>query len=540
MSTPIPTSISIATRYRWHIVLLLFFSTSINYIDRALFSNLIPYFEADLQLDPMDLATINIAFLLSYGLGMTLVGRFVDRVGVRMGLAITFIVWNIASIGHALAWSVGAFILMRILLGIGEAGNFPSAIRTVAEWFPKKERALATGWFNCGSNIGAVITPLLVPLVADHFGWRPCFIIVGGVGIVWIFFWLRGYSRPEESPHVSAAELAHIRSDPPDPVDSIPFLTLLSQRQVYAYALARFFTEAPWWFYLTWIPKFLSDKYALSSSHRAWAIAIIYLVADFGSIAGGMMSSHFLRRGYSPNAARKTALFIAASSVLPIVSIAFFQQPTIFGISILWLVIPVLSLAASAHQAWSANLYTVVSDTLPKSAVATTVGIGNAFGAVGSSAFQVLVAIWLIHTQSYTLPFFLAGTLYLIGLLVLHVILPRLQAASINPASPSRVRAWQVATVCILVIGSLLGTQGYLNRPSFHSTEDYLAKRAAQLDATYTLGPTAKVGWQQAQWVRWTSTDTSTRWELIKLDRHSRPYIEPKGTAAKGYVGPTP
>jgi ACS family hexuronate transporter-like MFS transporter len=529
---------SLITRYRWYIVMLLFFSTTINYVDRALFSNLIPYFEADLRLGPMDLAMINVAFLLAYGLGMTAVGRFVDRVGVRVGLAITFIVWNVASIGHAAVWSIGAFVVIRILLGLGEAGNFPAAIRTVAEWFPRRERALATGWFNCGSNIGAVATPLLVPIIADRWGWRACFVIIGGIGIVWIFFWLRAYRRPEEHPRVSPEELAYIKSDPVDPVEHVSVLTLLGQRQVYAYALGRFFTEAPWWFYLTWMPKFLSDTYGLSSTARAWSIAAIYLVADFGSVVGGWISSSLIRRGYTVNQARKIALLIAALSVVPIASVAWLQQPTIGGISVLWIVIPVVALAASAHQAWSANMFTVISDTLPRSAVGTTVGIGTAFGAVGSSAFQVLVAVWLMQTQNYHLPFLLAGTLYLVGLLALHLILPRLQPANITPATRPRVKWWQVATACTLIAVTLIALQSYLNRPPYTSVKDYLAKRSTTLSAQPQLGPAAKVGWQDAQWVRWTTPAGDTRWELIKLDRHGHPLVEPKGAAAKQYTGP--
>lgn len=539
-------------RYRWKIVLLLFFSTTINYVDRALFSNLIPYFEADLRLGPMDLAAINIAFLLSYGLGMTLIGRFVDRVGVKVGLTITFIAWNLASAGHALVWSVPSFILMRVLLGLGEAGNFPAAIRTVAEWFPKRERALATGWFNCGSNIGAVITPLLVPLVADRYGWRTCFLVLSSVGLLWIFFWLRAYGQPETHPRVSPEELAHIKSDPSDAVEHVGVLTLLGQRQVYAYALARLFTEAPWWFYLTWMPKFLSDTYGLTSIGRAWAIAAIYLVADGGSIAGGWVSSSLIRHGYSVNKARKTALLIAALCVLPIASVAWLNPGALGSLSPLWVVIPAVALAASAHQAWSANLYTVVSDTLPKPAVATTVGIGTAFGAVGSSAFQVLVAVWLVSTASYTLPFILAATLYLVGLAVLHAILPRLDTSRLNHVDaaqrgrPTNVRWWHVVVACTVLGLVLIAAQVYLNRPPYGaSVEDYVAKRASQLNATATLGPTAKVGWQEARWVRWSTrtavaeaTAAADRWELVKFDRHGRPYVEPKGTGAKGYAGP--
>lgn len=531
---------SAASRFRWWIVVLLFFSTTINYVDRALFSNLVPYFEADLKLGPMDLATINVAFLLTYGLGMTFVGLFVDRVGVRIGLALTFVLWNVASMGHALVGSVGSFVLMRILLGVGEAGNFPSAIRTVAEWFPKKERALATGWFNCGSNVGAIATPLLAPLIADRFGWRACFAIVGGLGLIWVFFWLRMYRKPEEHPSVSPGELAWIRSDAPEAeTGTVHALELLGRRQVYGYAFAKFFSEAPWWFYLFWMPKFLADTAGLGSTGRAWAIAFIYVVADVGSVAGGWVSSALVRRGHSLNAARKFALLISAVAVLPVVGLAFVHGPTTGGISSLWLVLPAIAIAAAAHQAWSANLYTVVSDTLPKRAVATTVGIGTAFGSVGSSAFQVAVAFWLIKAQNYALPFVLAGTLYLFGLLSLHLLMPRLQPAVFDGSDRRRVKWWQVALVSVAVVASLAAFQVYLNTPPYRTFDDYLAKRAQTLGATATEGPTVKVGWQDARWTRWTTAAGVSRWELVRLDRNGRPLVEEKGPAAKGYVGPT-
>jgi ACS family hexuronate transporter-like MFS transporter len=532
--------VSPASRYRWWIVVLLFFSTTINYVDRALFSNLVPYFEADLKLGPMDLAAINVAFLLSYGLGMTLVGRFIDRVGVMVGFTVTFILWNVASVGHALVWSVGAFVLMRVLLGIGEAGNFPSAIRTVAEWFPKKERAYATGWFNSGANIGAVLTPLLVWLVADRWGWRACFATVGGVGIFWVFFWLKMYRHPAVHPRVSPSELAHIQSDPPDTVESVPVLTLLGKRQVYAYAMGRFFSEAPWWFYLFWMPKYLADTSNLTTLQRAWAVAFIYLVGDVGSIVGGWLSSALIHRGWSLNAARKTALLISAVSVLPVSFLALIDGPTAFGINTLWFVLPAVAVAAAAHQAWSANMYTIISDTLPKPAVGMTVGIGTAFGAVGSSIFQVGVALWLAaHAGNYALPFFLAGILYLVGLSFVHGILPRLEPATIVEGERPKVRTWQVVAAVAVLVAALIALQIYLNKPPFKDADDYYAKQAIKLNATATQGPTAKVGWQDARWTRWTFADGTTRWELVKLDRHGRPTIEGKGVNAKNYVGPT-
>lgn len=519
----------------------MFSATTINYIDRALFSNLIPYFEGDLKLGPMDLAMINVSFLLAYGLGMTLVGRFIDRVGVRVGLLVAFLVWNVASVGHALVWSVGAFIAVRIILGIGEAGNFPSAIRTVAEWFPKKERALATGWFNCGSNIGAVVTPLAVVLVAERWGlgWRGCFALLGGVGVVWAFFWWLMYRSPDQHPKVNQAELAYIQQDPPDRVEKVGLLTLLGQRQVYAYSLGRFCTESPWWFYLTWMPKYLSDAYGLTGGQRAWAVAAIYLIADGGSIAGGWLSSAMIKRGYSINVARKVALLVPALGVLPMMAVPFLGQ-VVPGGWVVWIAVAIVALAASCHQAWSANMYTLVSDTLPKGGVATTVGLGTAFGSVGSSLFQFGVAWWLMSTGNYLLPFVLAGTMYLVGWAVVQAILPNLEVAKIEEGQRPRVTWWQVGAVLGCLVGALIWLQVLMNRPAYASEQEYYTKRASQIQATgYEVGPAAQVHWMEAKWIKWRLADGGTQWELIKFDRHGHPVVEAKGEKAAKYSGPT-
>jgi MFS transporter, ACS family, hexuronate transporter len=524
------------TRYRWWIVVLLFFSTTINYVDRQLFANLIPYFEDELRIGPMDLAYINVALLMSYGLGMMFVGRFVDRVGVRVGLAITFLVWNLAAMGHAFVGTVAAFVLIRIFLGLGEAGNFPSAIKSVAEWFPKRERALATGWFNCGSNIGAVITPILVPMIAIHFGWRAAFTILGGSGLIWLFFWLAMYRKPEEHPRVSPAELAHIRSDPEEQPGRVSVLQLLMQRQVYGTSLARFFTEAPWWFYLTWMPKILTDRFGLSDYGRMWSLAIVYLIADFGAVGGGWISSRLLARGYTPNAARKIALLIAACGPLPVILTIFAPSTPAAA----WMVVPLFALAASSHQAWSSNVYTVVSDTLPRRAVGTTIGINMAFGAVGSSLFQFMVAKWLVYSGSYALPFILSGVLYLVGLLAMHLLMPRLEPAKLDDTRRPALRWWHVGIGVTTIFAVLITVQIQLNKPKYADVNAYFSLRGTELKTSaHDDGPAAKVGWQDARWTRWRLADGTFKWELLKFDRHGRPFIEPKGATAKKYAGPT-
>ncbi|MFT3788505.1 MAG: MFS transporter [Tepidisphaeraceae bacterium] len=535
---PAPT----ASRYRWWIVLLLFFATTINYVDRQLFANLIPYFEDELRIGPMDLAYINAAFVLTYGLSMTLVGRFIDRVGVRVGLALTFLVWTMASVGHALVFSVLGFIVIRIILGIGEAGNFPSSIKAVAEWFPKRERALATGWFNCGSNIGAVVTPLLVPWIAIHFGWRACFAALSGIGLIWLFFWGTTYRSVEGHPKVSSEEAAYIRSDPPDVVAKVPALVLLGQRPLYAIALARFFTESPWWFYLTWMPKLLSDRFGLNDYQRALAVAFIYLIADLGAIGGGWISSRLIKRGHTVNFARKTAMLIVALGTLPVISLVWLEGvTTVFGLSAAWIAVPIVALAASCHQGWSSNMYTIISDTLPKDAVATTVGIGTAFGSIGSALFQFLVAFWLMQTGNYALPMVLAGSLYLMGWLVLHLLLPRIEPARIDPNQRPKVRPWHVAVGAAVIIGGLVALQAILtiNQYPYRSLAEYLEKRGSELHATtHILGPTAKVGWQDAQWIVWKKPDGTIKRDLVKLDLKGRPTIEGGGATAKKYAGP--
>lgn len=537
-ATPLPA----VSRFRWWIVVLLFFATTINYVDRQLFANLVPYFEDELRVGPMDLAYINVAFLLTYGLGMTLVGRFVDRVGVHVGLAITFLVWTLASAGHALVYSVLGFIVIRIVLGLGEAGNFPSSIKAVAEWFPKRERALATGWFNCGSNVGAIVTPLLVPLIAVRFGWRACFAALSAVGIFWLVFWVRTYRNVAAHPRVSQEERDWISSDPPDQVGRVGLLTLLGHRQVYATAVARFFTEAPWWFYLTWMPKFLSDRFGLGDYERAWAVAFIYLVADFGAIGGGWLSSRLIKQGRSVNVARKIGMLVAALGTLPVMAVAWLASDAHpLGAAAVWIAVPIVALAASCHQAWSSNVYTITSDTLPKGAVATAIGVSQAFGAIGSSMFQVVVATWLLKTGNYTLPFVLAGSLYLVGLAAMHLVLPDLAPANIKPHERPRVRPWHLAAGIVAIAGALLALQTALtlNQHPYRSLDHYLEKRRGELRAAaYQFGPAAHVGWQAAHWVHWELSDGTEKRELVKLDTAGRPTVEPKGAAAKRYRTP--
>jgi ACS family hexuronate transporter-like MFS transporter len=524
------------TRVRWTICALLFFATTINYFDRQLFSILVPFFENDLKLGPVDLSLINVSFLLSYGAGMVFVGRWIDRVGVKRGLGTSFLVWNLASVGHALVGSLGGFAAIRFLLGLGESGNFPASVRTVAEWFPKKERALAAGWFNAGSNIGAILAPLLAVGIAQTLGWRACFMILGGLGLVWLWFWLRLYRPPGEHPGVSQSELAYIKQDPPETIEKLSVGEVFGMRPVYALSIAKFFTDAPWWFYLTWLPKFLTDGFRLSPSFMALAIPVVFIVADFGSVGGGWLSSRLLSKGFSVGRARKTAMFVCAVSALPVALVGgLVHGQAVLGIPPVYFAVALISLAAAAHQGWSANLYTLVSDTLPRAAVSTTVGIQTAFGVVGAALFQIFVG-HEVAAGSYASPFLLAGSLYLVGLLSLHVILPR-----VEPATPRRkVSGFSIAFGAAVMLAMLVGLQLVLNKPKYESFADYEVKRSVELKAISPPieGPTAKVGWMDARWVYWRTPRGRIK-ELVKFDRDGRTVVESDGSKAKGYSGPS-
>jgi ACS family hexuronate transporter-like MFS transporter len=320
---------------------------------------------------------------------------------------------------HGLARTVTGFGLARFGLGLAEGGNFPGAIKSVGEWFPRRERALATGIFNAGSNVGALITPIAVPWITIRYGWPAAFYVTGAVGFVWLAAWWILYRSPESHPRVTPAELAHIRSDPPDPPARIPWLSLLRHRQTWAFAVAMFLVSPVWWFYLYWIPGFLRDRYALDLVSVGWPLVTIYLMTDVGSIGGGWLSSSLLKRGWSVNAARKTALLACALCVVPIIAAS--------QIGGLWPATLLIGLAASAHQGFSANLYTLVSDTVPRQAVSSVVGIGGMAGAVGGMFIAQLTGYVLKATGSYVVPFAIAGCAYLVALAVVHLMLPRLE-----------------------------------------------------------------------------------------------------------------
>jgi len=412
--------------YRWVICAMLFFATTINYIDRQVLGILATdqTFKTAIGWNEAQYGYVNTAFQAAYALGLLVVGRLMDRFGTRKGFSFAIVFWSIAAMCHALARSAMGFGTARFFLGLGEAGNFPASIKTVAEWFPKKERALATGIFNSGSNVGAIAAPLVVPYIAINYGWQLAFIITGTLGFIWLMLWLMIYRKPHEHPKLKAAELAHIQSDPPEPDTKIPWARLLPHRQTWAFAIGKFLTDPIWWVYLFWLPKFLNTNYKLNITQIGLPLVVIYVVADIGSIGGGWLSSTLIKNGWTVNKARKTAMLICALAVVPIVFAA--------KASNLWLAVGLVSIAAAAHQGWSANIFTMASDMFPRRAIGSVVGIGGMAGSIGGMLIATTVGLILQYTGSYFPIFIMAGGAYLTALAVVHLLVPRLEPANID------------------------------------------------------------------------------------------------------------
>lgn len=436
-------------KIRWIICALLFFAATVNYIDRQVIGILKPSLAAEFHWTESDYAWIVFSFQTAYAIGLLIVGNLMDKWGTKKGFSWSIIVWSIGALLHAWAvpigaafiavisaifgweagaWTLGAsvigFIIARFILGIGEAGNFPASIKTVAEWFPKKERAFATGIFNSGTNIGALATPLLVPWIALTWGWYEAFIITGIIGFIWLAFWLYYYRTPEDHPSITKEEYAYIQSDQEEPQPKIPWAKLLPHRQTWAFAAGKFLTDPIWWVYLFWLPDFLNKQHGLDLKTFGVPIAVIYIIADVGSIGGGWISGFFIKRGWSLNKSRKTAMLICALAVVPIVIAS--------TTSSLWLSVILIGIAAAAHQGWSANLFTTASDMFPKQAVGSVVGIGGMAGAIGGMFIAKLVGWILDSTGSYVPIFIMAATAYLVALLVIHLFAPKLEPARID------------------------------------------------------------------------------------------------------------
>jgi MFS transporter, ACS family, hexuronate transporter len=415
-----PSSSTGVGRLRWVICGLLFFATTINYVDRQIIGILKPELQRDIGWDEIEYSNIVVAFTVAYAISLLLVGRLIDRIGTRLGYSLSVVWWSFAAMAHALAGSAFGFGLARFALGLGEGGNFPASIKTVAEWFPKRERALATGFFNSGTNVGAIVTPVLIPWIVLAWGWRAAFVLTGALGFLWVVVWHTLYRRPDENPRLSAAEMAFIRSDPPDPpARSVSWKRLLGYRQTWAFAMGKFMTDPFWWFYLFWVPDFLQRAYGLDLQGRGLPLAVIYVLSSLGSVGGGYLPGILVARGVSLGAARKATLLLCALSVTPI---AFASR-----ITTLWGAVAIVSLAAAAHQGWSANLFTTASDMFPQHAVGSVVGLGGMVGAVGGVLVSLLVGYVLQWTGGSYLPVFLmAASAYLLALLVIHLLAPGL------------------------------------------------------------------------------------------------------------------
>jgi ACS family hexuronate transporter-like MFS transporter len=413
-----------ATRFRWVILGLIFFATTINYLDRMVMGILAPDLQKLYAITDVQYGYIQSAFALSYAFGQLICGGLLDLIGVKLGFAVALAGWSLASIAHAFARGPWSFGFARAFLGISESPNFPAATKTLSEWFPKRERAFAFGFVNAGTNMGAILAPLVVPWLAVTYGWQWAFVGTGAVGLFWLFFWIPLYKSPQNHPRVSAAELAHIQSDPPEPAARLPWIRLFTYKEAWAFAIGKFLTDSMWWFFMTWFPKFLNTQHGLNLLQIGLPLVVIYLMADAGSIAGGWLSSSLIKRNYTVNRARKTALLVCAVGVLPIMV----SQ----NVTDLWTGVLILGLATAAHQGFSSNLYTLVSDMFPKRSVASVAGFGGTAGYVGASIFQVFVGYMVQKAGNYTAPFIVAGCAYLVAFVVIQMLVPTIKPAMVK------------------------------------------------------------------------------------------------------------
>jgi ACS family hexuronate transporter-like MFS transporter len=416
--------------FRWTVCALIFFATTVNYLDRQVIGILKPLLESDLNIGEAEYGYIVTAFQLAYAFGMVIAGRLIDKFGTKIGYGVSVLLWSIAAMGHALAKGAFGFGFWRAFLGISESGNFPAAIKTVAEWFPKRERALATGIFNSGTNVGAIIAPLAVPAIASTWGWQAAFIITGAIGFLWIALWFIYYEVPEKQRRLSQGELEFIHSDAEEksePTESIPWARLLKYRQTWMFFIGKGLTDPIWWFYLFWIPGWLASVRGTGLDIKSFGLplVVIYTSTTVGSIFGGWLSSFMIKKGMSPFKARKIAMLVFALLVIPIV---FAQSPSLST----WGAVGLIALAASSHQAWSANIFTTVSDAFPKSAVSSVTGIGGMAGALGGAFVSILAGNLLEYYKNaghvetgYVIMFAIAGSAYMLAWIIMQVFAPK-------------------------------------------------------------------------------------------------------------------
>ena len=427
-------------KYRWTICALIFFATTINYLDRSVISLLKTNLEKDFKWTESDYAHIVMAFQLFYAIGLLIAGWVIDTAGSKIGYAVSIFIWSIAAIGHALVKGTWGFIFARGALGVSEAGNFPAAIKTVAEWFPKKERALATGIFNSGAAVGAITAPLSVPFIAAKWGWQWAFIITGSIGFIWLLFWLVVYEIPAKQKRLGKAEFDYIHSDADEArvsdeaadTGKVSWFSLLGFRQTWAFFFGKFLTDPVWWFYLFWLPAFLKAQYGIEGVSASLPVALVYTMSTVGSIFGGWLPMYFIKKGWQVYRSRKVSMLIYALCAVPVI----FAQ--LLGSTNMWFAVIIIGFAAAGHQAWSANIFTTVSDMFPKKAVGSVTGIGGMAGAFGGMLIAWLAGLLFDHYKAlgkietgYYILFFICGSAYLIAWLIMHFLVPKMQRVQV-------------------------------------------------------------------------------------------------------------
>ena len=424
-----------AGKYRWTIVALLFFATTINYLDRQVIGLLKDNLSKEFDWSEKDYSNIVMAFSATYAIGLLLFGNIIDRIGTKLGYTVSVVIWSIAAMAHALAKTTGGFVIARTSLGLGEGGNFPAAVKAVAEWFPKKERALATGIFNSGTNVAAMVGPPLIAWIYSSYGWQEAFLWTGALGFIWIILWWIYFDVPAKQKRVGKAEFDYIHSDAPDQANEegtrISWRKILGYRQTWSFVLGKMMTDPVWWFYLFWIPSFFNTTYGLDLKSSAIHISTVYVVSSFGSILGGYLSGFFIKKGWPVYKARKITMLIFAFCVVPVVFVQY--------ISNVWGAVALISLGAAAHQAWSANIYTTASDMFPKRAVSSVIGVGGMGGSLGGILFPFFIG-WILDyygaigskTVGYNIIFIICGSAYLLAWLVMHFLTPRMKQIDIS------------------------------------------------------------------------------------------------------------
>lgn len=411
---------------RWYICGLLFFVTVVNYVDRQVLGALAPELKRTLGWTESEYSQIVIWFQVAYGAMFVVWGGVIDRIGVKLAFTIAIVIWSLAGMGTAFVVTAAGFSVMRFILGAGEAANFPGALKTVAEWFPKRERALATGVFNAGTNVGAIIATPTALLLSAHYGWRSAFIFTGAIGLLWLIIWWAFYQRPEEHKRMSDEEFKLIRDgEQQEAKEKTPWLSLLGYRQLWAFAFGKMLTDPVWWFYLFWLAKFLDQNYGVKGTALIPYVTVVYLIADVGSVGGGWISGALIKRGWTINWARKTAMGLFAFTI-PVVILSYYSPDA-------WTAALLIGYAAGAHQGWSANLFTLTTDMFPRKAVGSVVGIGSCAGSIGGAMLPYYAGKVLDANPSYYLPMFIvAGVAYIVAWVVIHLLAPKLEPANVD------------------------------------------------------------------------------------------------------------